>query len=160
MSRFSIACEQAARAGGRVLLQYRGKFNVREKGKADLVTEADLASQDAIKSYLYQEFPDHGFLGEEDSDSAGNTPTREFTWVVDPLDGTTNYVHGLENYCVSVALQQGHAQELVVGELRRLDPVHKAVLAQQGKTVLEEIVSSFIFNFCWFFSYNHVFIQY
>ena len=119
MSRFSIACEQAARAGGRVLLQYRGKFSVREKGKADLVTEADLASQDAIKSYLYQEFPDHGFLGEEDSDSAGNTPTREFTWVVDPLDGTTNYVHGLENYCVSVALQQG--QQIIEGAI--YDPI-------------------------------------
>jgi myo-inositol-1(or 4)-monophosphatase len=109
-------CEAAARAGGRVLLNWRKRFTVREKGPADLVTEADLASQEAIRQLVTADFPEHAFLGEEspaevreaalgDSSANGTSPNApEWTWVVDPLDGTTNYVHGLAQYAVSVAV--------------------------------------------------------
>lgn len=115
MQDYGMVCVAAARAGGAVLMQFRNKFNVREKGPADLVTEADIASQVAVRDFVLGKFPDHNFLGEEDSGETDITSSgdpslgtdSEFTWIVDPLDGTTNYVHGLENYCVSVALKQG-----------------------------------------------------
>jgi myo-inositol-1(or 4)-monophosphatase len=117
MSEFVTICEQAARQGGEVLRKWQGRFRVREKGPRDLVTEADLASQEAVRRVVLGTFPDHAFLGEEDA-AAGeprgaNGPGSGFRWLVDPLDGTTNYVHGMHGYCVSVALQKGI--ELVAG---------------------------------------------
>ena len=107
------ACE-AARRGAAVLAQWRAKFQVREKGRADLVTEADVGSQNAIRSYLQERFPAHAFLGEEGPESKQRPgPGAPPTWIVDPLDGTTNYVHDFPLYCVSIGLQvEG---ELVVG---------------------------------------------
>jgi myo-inositol-1(or 4)-monophosphatase len=107
------ACE-AARRGAAVLEQWRTRFQVREKGRADLVTDADLGSQEAIRSYLLGRFPDHAFLAEEGA--AGKSrpgPGAPPTWIVDPLDGTTNYVHDCPLYCVSIGLEI--ASELVVG---------------------------------------------
>lgn len=122
MQEFARVCEHAARVGGEVLVRMRGQISPREKAPADLVTEADLASQEAIRKYVLTEFPDHDFLGEEDLplENAGSKGSN-FTWVVDPLDGTTNYVHGLENFCVSVALQRG--AEVVVGSI--FDPIRE-----------------------------------
>lgn len=103
-------CEEAARAGGRVLLDWRSRFKVREKGPADLVTEADLASQEAIRELIAARFPQHSFLGEETPGAMDivRSNAAEWLWVVDPLDGTTNYVHGLPRYAVSIAvLHQG-----------------------------------------------------
>jgi len=107
------ACE-AARRGAAVLEEWRRRFQVREKGRFDLVTEADVGSQQAIRDYLVQRYPGHGFLGEEDKVPQGR-PAADAppTWIVDPLDGTTNYVHDCPLYCVSVGLQV--AGELVVG---------------------------------------------
>ncbi len=98
-------CEQAARLGGQELQQWRGRFEVHQKAPSDLVTEADLASQHVIRSFVLAAFPDHMFIGEE---GGGTEPEDESTyqWVVDPLDGTTNYVHGFPHYCVSVAVVQ------------------------------------------------------
>ena len=123
MPDYARVCERAARIGGEVLLSYRDKFQVREKGPADLVTEADLASQAAIRECLLASFPDHDFLGEEDDPAAAQRSESDFTWIVDPLDGTTNYVHGLENYSVSVALQQraGTGTKIIEGAI--YDPV-------------------------------------
>lgn len=104
MHDFARVCEDAARAGGEVLMGFRGRFQVREKAPADLVTEADLGSQEAIRKLVLGAFPEHRFVGEEDLPDESKATNSEFTWVVDPLDGTTNYVHGLESYCVSVAL--------------------------------------------------------
>jgi myo-inositol-1(or 4)-monophosphatase len=112
------ACE-AARRGAVVLEAWRQRFQVREKGRFDLVTDADLASQRTIREYLGQRFPSHGFLGEEDQASQARPgPDAPPTWIVDPLDGTTNYVHDCPLYCVSVGLQV--AGEMVVGVV--LDP--------------------------------------
>ena len=104
MPDFLSTCEAAARAGGVVLRHWSDKFRVREKGPADLVTEADLASQQVIRQHLLAAYPEHGFLGEEAGDSVAGT--SGYRWIVDPLDGTTNYVHQLPQYCVSVALEK------------------------------------------------------
>ncbi len=103
LAELKSACEQAARAGGAQLNEWVGKFGVREKGPRDLVTEADLASQKVIRDLLLGKFPEHGFLGEEGI----NLPSQRdgYRWVVDPLDGTTNFVHQVPNYAVSVALE-------------------------------------------------------
>lgn len=119
-------CEAAARAGGRVLREWLGKFGVSNKGPRDLVTEADFASQREIRRIVLDAFPDHGFIGEESLQEAdrsggasgGNAGLR---WLVDPLDGTTNYVHGFPAYCVSVALARG--DEILVATI--YDPVHE-----------------------------------
>ncbi|MFO0880312.1 MAG: inositol monophosphatase family protein [Gemmataceae bacterium] len=107
------ACE-AARRGAAVLAHWRSRFQVREKGRADLVTEADVGSQEAIRTYLQERFPTHAFLGEEGPAAKSRPgPGAPPTWIVDPLDGTTNYVHDIPLYCVSIGLQIDG--ELVVG---------------------------------------------
>jgi myo-inositol-1(or 4)-monophosphatase len=105
IAQYAKVCEQAARAGGEVLLRFWGKVEAREKNPSDLVTEADVTSQRAVKEVILGAFPDHGFLAEENE----SIPSREdnLRWVVDPLDGTTNYVHGIPHYAVSIALVQG-----------------------------------------------------
>jgi myo-inositol-1(or 4)-monophosphatase len=112
-------CEAAARAGGRELLERQGKFQTREKGPADLVTDADEASQDAIARVISARFPAHAFIGEEHPAGRPAAERAEFTWIVDPLDGTTNYVHGYPHYAVSVALAAD--DQLLVGVV--YDPV-------------------------------------
>jgi len=102
--------ESAARLGGGVLQDWRAKFTAREKSPKNLVTEADLASQHAILEFILQRYPDHQFLGEEDLCRAGTSPYR---WIIDPLDGTSNYVHGFPYYAVSIGVEQDG--ELVAG---------------------------------------------
>jgi myo-inositol-1(or 4)-monophosphatase len=106
-------CE-AARRAAKVLDEWRHRFQTREKGPFDLVTDADLASQRTIRSYLLDRFPGHGLLGEV-ADAGGHRPGTDAppTWIVDPIDGTTNYVHDCPLYCISIGLEiKG---ELVVG---------------------------------------------
>jgi myo-inositol-1(or 4)-monophosphatase len=130
MASFLSICEQAARAGGEVLLQWKGKTTTREKARCDLVTEADLAAQTAIRSAILRTYPDHDFLGEETfpGEETGSRAS-EFRWIVDPLDGTTNYVHGMPSYAVSVALEK-------IGEIIAacvFDPeLDECYTAQQG----------------------------
>ncbi len=111
---YLAAAQEAARRAAVVLDEWRAKFTVREKGRADLVTEADLASQRTIQEFLRSRFPHHEFLGEEDA-AAQSRPAADAppTWIVDPLDGTTNYVHDCPLYCISIGLQI--AGEMVVG---------------------------------------------
>lgn len=107
------AATVAARRGADVLEQWRRKFTVREKARFDLVTEADVASQKAIFEYLGNRFREHAFLGEEGPGAHRPGPEAPPTWIVDPLDGTTNFVHDCPLYCVSIGLQV--AGELIVG---------------------------------------------
>lgn len=109
-------CELAARAGAERLLDWRGRFATREKALHDLVTDADLASEQAIRRVIADHYPDHGFLGEESAVAA--ELDRPYCWVVDPLDGTINYAHGLPCYAVSVAV--AHRGQLQAGVI--LDP--------------------------------------
>ncbi len=126
MPEFVEVCEQAARAAGKVLLGWRGRFEVREKGPADLVTQADLESQEAVRSVVLGAFPDHAFLSEEEPN---RPPPGGYRWIVDPLDGTMNYVHGLHGYCVSIALERDG--EVLVGTV--YEPEHDTCyVAQRG----------------------------
>jgi myo-inositol-1(or 4)-monophosphatase len=109
------AAEEAARIGGEILLDWQSRFTVREKGRNDLVTEADVAAQEAIHAYFARHFPDHAFLGEENRDGSAlrRVNSQQPTWIVDPLDGTTNYAHKIPVFAVSIGLEV--AGELVVG---------------------------------------------
>ncbi len=111
MSDHLTICEQAARAAGNVLMQWRGITHAREKAPADLVTEADFAAQETVFRLLNAAFPGYRFVGEEagaheTSPAGGRINDEEYVWFVDPLDGTLNYVHGLPGWCVSIALAQ------------------------------------------------------
>lgn len=99
---FLSVAREAALTGGRILLEHFGKpLDVRKKGPVNLVTAADVAAEEAILSILRRSYPQHGFLLEE---STVAFEEREFVWVVDPLDGTTNFAHGYPVFCVSVGL--------------------------------------------------------
>ena len=97
------ACIAAAKAGGQVLMNYFRKLDpatITEKSKHDFVSEADRASEAVIKAELDRRFPQYSFLGEE----TGSFGDNARCWIVDPLDGTLNFVHGFPHWCVSVAL--------------------------------------------------------
>ncbi|MDQ3329163.1 MAG: inositol monophosphatase [Planctomycetota bacterium] len=94
---------KAARDAGDVLRSWSHRFTVSEKGPADLVTEADLAAQSAIVSIVTSAFPDHDLLGEEDLTVRHGK--SGFRWIIDPLDGTSNYVHGFPYFGVSIGVE-------------------------------------------------------
>ena len=97
--------EQAARAGGKVVLSrlHDADLQVAYKdGRANIVTVADTESQRAVCAVIAGAFPDHAIIGEEGTSGGASA---EHAWYVDPLDGTTNYTHGLPFFCVSVALR-------------------------------------------------------
>ena len=105
------ALETARRAGAILMDKFQRLEHVRKKGAVDLVTEADLASEQEIVTSLRRTFPDHAIIAEEgDYDQTTPSPHR---WVIDPLDGTTNYVHGLPIFAVSIGYQVD--EETVVG---------------------------------------------
>jgi myo-inositol-1(or 4)-monophosphatase len=113
-------CLEAAHRGGEILLDWQSRFSSKEKGPKDLVTEADVASQVAIREILLGAFPDHDFLGEEEAadrvalgQSAIPPRRSDYRWIVDPLDGTANYVHRMPAFAVSIALQ--HRDEVILG---------------------------------------------
>jgi myo-inositol-1(or 4)-monophosphatase len=94
--------EDIARQAGAVLMGGYGNVrHVQQKGVIDLVTEFDRRSEEVILSFLQQEFPDHAILAEE---SGRNETISEYQWLIDPLDGTTNFAHGIPIFCVSIGL--------------------------------------------------------
>ncbi len=103
--------ETAARLGAKCLQDWVNEFRVSEKGRADLVTDADFASQKAIVDHITSNFPEHKMLGEEGL--TRHEGDSEYRWVIDPLDGTSNYVHGFPYYCVSIGLE--YQGELILG---------------------------------------------
>lgn len=98
---------KAARAGGNVLLRHMHRLdalNVVEKDRLDYASEVDgLAETEVIKE-LHRAHPDYAVLGEEGGARKGNRGSSRYTWVIDPLDGTSNYLRGLPHWCVSIAL--------------------------------------------------------
>lgn len=111
--RFLSVCETAVRSAAEQLRRWFGQVTAREKGPSDLVTQADLAAQEAVAAVVLSAFPDHALLGEEQTGSAAGRAESEYRWIVDPLDGTTNYVHRVPHYAVSLALER--SGEVLVG---------------------------------------------
>ncbi|KAH9749838.1 Inositol-phosphate phosphatase [Citrus sinensis] len=102
------AVDAAKRAGEIIRNGFYQTKNVEHKGQVDLVTETDKACEDLIFNHLKQQFPAHKFIGEETTAACGATElTDEPTWIVDPLDGTTNFVHGFPFVCISIGLTIG-----------------------------------------------------
>lgn len=102
---------EAAEAAGALLLERRDSgFEISKKGRVNLVTEADLAAEKLIVERISREFPGHQILAEERGAAGGGEGVR---WVIDPLDGTTNFAHGYPCYAVSIGIEQG--SELVAG---------------------------------------------
>jgi len=94
---------------------------VSQKMAKDFVTEVDQASENIIIDTLLSAYPDHGILAEESGQTRGN-PKSEHIWIIDPLDGTTNFIHGFPFYCVSIALQsKGRIEQAVVYDPTRND---------------------------------------
>jgi myo-inositol-1(or 4)-monophosphatase len=119
--------KKAALAGGRVLAAKFGKVGYRLKGRANLLTEADLASQKAVIAIIRKAFPADGFLAEESP--AEETPNGRL-WIIDPLDGTTNYAHGFPAAAVSI----GFAEKGIVKAGGVYDPFRKELfLAEKGR---------------------------
>jgi myo-inositol-1(or 4)-monophosphatase len=109
---------EAARIAGR-LQQYRfaSFMHVTLKGDKNLVTEVDQESERLVVGHLLGRFPDHNIVAEEGEYPQGDAP---FRWIIDPLDGTTNYAHGFPWFCVSIGLES--AGELVAGVI--YNPMH------------------------------------
>lgn len=100
----TIAVRAARRAGSiinRASLD-GGSLNVRSKQVNDFVTQVDQAAEEAIIEIVRKAYPDHGFLAEESGATAADS---EYLWVIDPLDGTTNFIHGFPQYCVSIGVR-------------------------------------------------------
>ena len=119
---------RAARDAGRVLLRYYDRVDtlkVAAKQRNDFVSEVDKAAEAAIINVIRKAYPQHAILAEESGDISGN----EFQWVVDPLDGTTNYLHGFPQFSVSIALK--HRNELQTGVV--YDPLREELFtAERG----------------------------
>lgn len=111
---------KAARKAGRALLKDFGEvenLQVSVKGAGDFVSRADLNAEKLLKDELMGARPTYGWCAEEGAEEAGEDPTRR--WIVDPLDGTTNFLHGLPHFAVSIALE--HKGQVVAGVI--YDPV-------------------------------------
>jgi myo-inositol-1(or 4)-monophosphatase len=120
---------QTAREAGRVLAEKFGRaIRVSNKGDIDLVTEADIASERLIVERIRSYHPRHAILTEESGDvvALGDVDS-EYKWIIDPLDGTTNYAHGYPVFCVSIALE--HEGRVVVGVV--YDPTRDELFAAE-----------------------------
>jgi len=115
---------KAARAAGSIINRAAldvEAVRISQKQVNDFVTEVDHASEAAIIDTLLTAYPDHGILAEESGSQHGN-PNADHIWIIDPLDGTTNFIHGFPVYCVSIALQvRGRMEQAVVYDPSRND---------------------------------------
>ena len=98
----AIAKKAALQAGSILRDSLQTDFKVSKKGPINLVTEIDLRAEAVIIGLIERHFPEHSILSEERDEKVGSTPYR---WVIDPIDGTTNYAHGYPCFCVSIALE-------------------------------------------------------
>ena len=119
---------QTARDAGRILAERFGrKIEISNKSEIDLVTESDLASERLIIDRIKTYYPRHSILAEESGASDGAENQDGWRWIIDPLDGTTNYAHGYPCFCVSIALEnQGRLEIGVV-----YDPIRDEMFAAE-----------------------------
>lgn len=128
---------------------YGNVRHIRQKGAIDLVTEFDKRSEELILSFLQQEFPDHSILAEE---SGRNETISEYQWLIDPLDGTTNFAHGIPIFSVSIGLLRNNvplvgvvydpfrnemfSAELGHGATLNNEPIHVSSQVDLGQAVI------------------------
>ncbi len=105
--RFQLAIELARRAGGLLLEGQTTDLRVSKKGVTDLVTDYDLKSEQMLVKGILEAYPQDGILAEEGTNSDELQRKSEYLWLIDPLDGTTNYAHGIPFYSVSIGLMSG-----------------------------------------------------
>lgn len=121
---------KAARRAGNSLMRDFGEvenLQASVKGPGDFVSKADMRAEAILRKDLREARPNYGWLAEESAEEKGEDPTRR--WIVDPLDGTTNFLHGLPHFAVSVALE--HKGEIVAGVIH--DPVkNETFFAEKG----------------------------
>ena len=99
----NIAVRAARKAGSLInRATLEGGLSVRSKRAKDFVTQVDQAAEQAIIDIARKAYPEHGFLGEE---SGGANEDAEYVWIIDPIDGTTNFIHGFPQYCVSIGIR-------------------------------------------------------
>ena len=96
---------RAARAASRIIIQAanRNSIEIKPKGTADFATQVDQQSETIIRETILKSYPDHCILGEEFGHD-GN-PSSDYVWIIDPIDGTRNFIRGIPHYCISIALQ-------------------------------------------------------
>jgi len=108
----NIAVDAARRAGELIVrnLDRAGGISVSEKCRNDFVTEVDRAAEQLVIEAIHKAYPDHGILAEESGRQGGD----EYVWIIDPLDGTTNFLHGFPQFAVSIACQHRDRVEAAV----------------------------------------------
>ncbi len=128
MSSFKQIAVSAAKEAGLILKKkLPRKRKIAYKGVVNLVTEMDLYAEKMITSFIKKHFPEHNILAEEKFNWQGDSPYR---WIIDPLDGTTNYAHGFPIFCVSIALEKN--KEVILGVI--YDPMREELfIAEKGK---------------------------
>ena len=112
----------AIKAGKYSLKFFGAPRKVSKKGKTDLFTEIDLKNEETIKKYLTKKYPKFAFLGEE----SNSFEDKDFSWIVDPIDGTSNFIHGYPFYCVSIGLAYKGYPILGVVYAPLTDTIYKA----------------------------------
>lgn len=123
----TVAREAALKAGGLLRENIHGIREISYKGDINLVTEMDMRSERAVVELLLAFFPEHGIIAEEETKIQSGSG---FTWIIDPLDGTTNYAHGYPCFSVSIALEQ--EGEIILGVV--YDPMRDELFsAQKGQ---------------------------
>jgi myo-inositol-1(or 4)-monophosphatase len=126
----ATAVEAVLRAGETQMARFGKEIRIDKKGDIDLVTEIDIEIERAFRVMIADRFPDHVVLGEEFGQAGDSSRIPEFCWVFDPIDGTTNYAHGLPIFCSSLALEI--AGEPVVAAI--YDPNRKELFtAERGQ---------------------------
>jgi myo-inositol-1(or 4)-monophosphatase len=119
---------ETARDAGRLLLEKFGRgIKVSKKGDINLVTEADLASEALIIERIRSHYPKHTILAEESGTAVAAGGDTAWKWIIDPLDGTTNYAHGYPCFCVTLAVE--HHEEIVIGVT--FDPTRDELFATE-----------------------------
>jgi myo-inositol-1(or 4)-monophosphatase len=129
LSMLDTAVEAAAAAGDVLRKRWRRPRQVRVKGLRDIVTDADLAAQRTIADIVRTRYPDHAFVGEE-GDAHVDLQSATPTWIVDPLDGTTNYARNIPTFSVAIAVAQ--AGQVLAGVIH--DPLRGEMFyAERGQ---------------------------
>ena len=128
---------QAARIGAKIILANFNSHSAKDftrKADSDYVTEIDKLSQTAVVEYILKRFPSHAILAEE---AGGGVEGDDFRWIIDPLDGTTNYIHGFPVFAVSVAVEKYQTGQIGFGSVQAgavINPLsNELYYAEKGK---------------------------